>query len=231
MKPARGQPGEALDEEQKTSCTIVYTIETPSYRDLLNEVPQIQLTLKQMVACDPETVSLTFCAENGDPDTIKNILQKSELLSDVAVLDNQNNGQTLYQVQLPATKTTYWKWTELRGVLLDGVGTEEGWTIRMRFPTREAVFAYRDHCEEQEIPFRLESIKTAEIPQENNLTAPQSQVLEAAIQDGYFNIPRDTSIGALATRFDISDQAASERLRRALSNVLTNHSSLEHRSQ
>ncbi|EMA56184.1 helix-turn-helix domain-containing protein [Halococcus thailandensis] len=225
------QPEEALDEEQKTDCIIVYTIETPSYLDLLNEVPQIQLTLKQMVACDPETVLLTFWAENGDPDTIENILQESELLSDVAILDNQNNGQTLYQVQLPAKKTTYWKWTELKGVLLDGVGTQKGWTIRMRFPTREAVFAYRDYCEEQEIPFRLKSIKTDNVPRENDLTAAQFQVLEAAVQGGYFNIPRDTSIAELATRFDISDQAASERLRRALSNVLTNHSSLEHRVQ
>src|SRR5699024_997882 len=102
-----------LVEGQKTSCDIVYTIEPPSHRDLLSEVPQIQLTLEQMVACDPETVSLTFWAENSDPATIENIFRESELLHNVAVVDDTDDEKVLYQVQIPAAETTYWKWTQL----------------------------------------------------------------------------------------------------------------------
>ena len=45
-------------------------------------------------------------------------------------------------------------------------------------------------------------------------------LLTAAIEGGYFEIPRGIAMSDLAARFDISDQAASERLRRALSNTL-----------
>lgn len=222
-----GQPDEARDEDQTTSCTVVYTIETPSYREFLNGDPRIQLTLKQMVACDPETVLLALQDESGESITIESVLEESALLSDVTALDDQSGEQTLYQVQLPATETTYWTWTRLGGVLLEGMGTQEGWTIRMRFPNRRAVFTYREHCKEQDIPFRLESIKTSEPSNNNYMTEPQAQLLDAAIDGGYFEIPRGTTMSDLATRFGISNQAASERLRRALTNILTHHPLLE----
>jgi hypothetical protein len=53
------------------------------------------------------------------------------------------------------------------------------------------------------------------------LTDPQREVLTAAVNGGYFAVPRETDLVSIAEKFGISDQAASERLRRALIKLTT----------
>jgi predicted DNA binding protein len=53
------------------------------------------------------------------------------------------------------------------------------------------------------------------------LTDRQYDTLLWALEQGYFNIPREVSAEELATQFDISDQAVTERIRRGITNVLT----------
>lgn len=182
----------------------------------------MQFTLEQVVACDPETVSVTFWADDGDHVAFEAAVQDSESITNLSILDEQTDGKTLYQVRLPATETTYWKWTSLGGVLLAGKGSHEGWTIRMRFPNRDALISYRKHCKEQDIPFSLEGLHTKVEPvnRHHAMTKPQSEMVTAAINGGYFAVPRGITMADLADGFDISDQAASERLRRGLSNIL-----------
>lgn len=93
----------------------------------------------------------------------------------------------------------------------------------MRFPDREALVAYRECCREQDIKFSLTGLSNADsdaFPNDPSTTASQREMLALAIEHGYFEIPRETSLSELAKTFDISDQAASERLRRALTNTL-----------
>ncbi|WP_079977520.1 helix-turn-helix domain-containing protein [Halococcus sediminicola] len=225
MEPTCRQPTESGDgEEEITSFTMEFTIKPPTHQELLREVPGVQLTLEQIVACDPETVSASFWATCSGPESYEVVLRQSDLVRNVTVLNAQADERTLYQVHLPATETTYWSWASLGGILLEGEGTQSGWTLRMRCPDREALTAYRKHCKERGIDFGLESLNRGASPEKSQLTAPQSSLLKAAIEGGYFDIPRNITMNELATQFDISNQAASERLRRALSNILTSHS-------
>jgi predicted DNA binding protein len=43
-----------------------------------------------------------------------------------------------------------------------------------------------------------------------------------AVEEGYYSIPRGISTKELAEEFDISDQALTERLRRAIITLVTN---------
>jgi len=51
------------------------------------------------------------------------------------------------------------------------------------------------------------------------LTPLQRDTLIQAVQGGYYSIPRGVSTQELAETFDISDQAVTERLRRAIVNA------------
>lgn len=44
----------------------------------------------------------------------------------------------------------------------------------------------------------------------------QDDLLRSAVQEGYFKVPRETTLVELANQYDISDQEASEQLRRQL---------------
>ena len=54
------------------------------------------------------------------------------------------------------------------------------------------------------------------------LTAPQRETLMYAVEMGYYALPRQISTQEIANEFDISDQAASERLRRAIDMLVAN---------
>ena len=53
-----------------------------------------------------------------------------------------------------------------------------------------------------------------------NVSEKQREALVLALEMGYFEIPREATLEAVAERLDISTKAASERLRRGQTNLL-----------
>jgi predicted DNA binding protein len=51
-------------------------------------------------------------------------------------------------------------------------------------------------------------------PDDYGLTAPQRQALLLAAEYGYYDVPRNGTLTDIAGELDISEQAASQRLRR-----------------
>lgn len=49
----------------------------------------------------------------------------------------------------------------------------------------------------------------------NSITGKQRQALEIALEEGYYETPREIDLGELAAKLDISDSAASQRLNAA----------------
>ncbi|WP_049998717.1 helix-turn-helix domain-containing protein [Halococcus sediminicola] len=231
MNASVGESEEPIDDTDRPASLIAeYTVEIPNWRDITNGASGMQFTLEQMVACDPETVAATFWAEAGDFDAFETALRQSNSITDVTVLDEQTDGRTLYRVRLPAAETTYWAWIDLGGVLLGGTGANGSWTLRMRFPNRQALRAYRKHCKEHGISFRLKTLRKGGSSEKcPKMTTPQYEMLEMAVGAGYFEVPRGITLSELANSFEISDQAASERLRRGLSNILTTATYTDHK--
>jgi hypothetical protein len=206
------------------SLVAEYTVCLPEYAAVLEELPGMRLVVEGMTACDPETVSVTFWAEGSDFETFEDGLERTAAIQDAKELSDRVDGRKLYQLRLPAAATTYWAWTGLGGVLLDCTLTHSGMWMRMRFPDRDALAAYHDDCETQDCTFELTGLKSTDNTENAHgaLTTPQTELLTAAVESGYFDVPRRITMADLATEFDISNQAASERLRRGLSNALQN---------
>lgn len=208
--------------EDAMSLVAEYTVCLPEYAAVLEEVPGMRLVVEGMTACDPETVSVTFWAEGSDFATLEAGIERTATIREVKELSDRVDGRKLYQLRLPAAATNYWAWTGLGGVLLDCTLTRSGMWMRMRFPDRDALAAYHDHCETQDCTFELTGLKSTDDTENDHgaLTTPQAELLTAAVERGYFDVPRRTTMADLAAAFDISNQAASERLRRGLSNVI-----------
>lgn len=94
--------------------------------------------------------------------------------------------------------------------------------IRARVPSREALFAYRDVCREKDIPFRIQRIfqESSSTGDRYGVTDRQTEALLVALEEGYFDVPRSTTLSAVADELGISDQALSARLRRGQANLL-----------
>ncbi|RQG96787.1 helix-turn-helix domain-containing protein [Natrarchaeobius oligotrophus] len=94
--------------------------------------------------------------------------------------------------------------------------------VRARVPSREALAAYRRRCRQKDVGFRLRRLYH---PQESGaarygLTDRQREALRVALEQGYFDVPRTTTLASLASELDVSDQALSARLRRGQASLL-----------
>ena len=180
------------------SLVVEYTVDLPAYAAVLTELPGMRLVVEGMTACGPETVSATFWAEGEDFEALEAGLERVRSVHEVRELSDRIDGRKLYQLRLPAAATTYWAWTGLGGVLLDCTLDHTGMWMRMRCPDRDALATYHDHCETRDCSFELSGLKETDgtpTSAHGMLTAPQAELLTAAVERGYFEVPRRVTMG------------------------------------
>ena len=146
--------------DEEMSLIATYQLDTPVYDSLFEAVPDLRFEIEQVVACSPDTLSVTVWAETDHWTRFETHLERSETVKASQYLRSEDDRE-LYQVWLPASETSYWDWTALGGVLLSATATRQGATVRMEFPDHEALSAYRDWCLEQNRKFSLNSLTVA----------------------------------------------------------------------
>lgn len=108
--------------------------------------------------------------------------------------------------------------------ILEAYGNEV-WDFRIRFENHADLTEFHNYCVDHDITYNVERIYTLDASNASidrfALTPEQREMLVAAIEGGYFEVPRRTTLDELAEKFDISQQAASERVRRGAGKVLT----------
>lgn len=95
--------------------------------------------------------------------------------------------------------------------------TPEGWHQRRRFADRASFEEYATFWREHGESFTLHRLSRAEVTDAPNskLTRPQREALVTAAEMGYFDVPRQATLGDVADELDVSGPSLSERLRRA----------------
>lgn len=88
-------------------------------------------------------------------------------------------------------------------------------TMETRFNSRETVRQAYERLTADGRSVEIGRIHESTIDEPDRLTTKQHDALLAAIEQGYFDIPRQISMQELAHELDISHQALSERFRRA----------------
>lgn len=99
--------------------------------------------------------------------------------------------------------------------------TPDGWRQTRRFADRDAFEAYVDFWQDTG-SFTLHRLSETDAQRnpDDGLTDAQREALAAAYDLGYFEIPRQTSLGDVADELGVSGPALSERLRRANARVV-----------
>ncbi|ELY49216.1 helix-turn-helix domain-containing protein [Natronolimnohabitans innermongolicus] len=99
--------------------------------------------------------------------------------------------------------------------------TAETEELLARFPSRDAVARLREACLERDRRFKLLNLYE-EKPMKNDggfesrygVTTGQKEALRTALENGYFTVPRETTMDEIAEDLGISTSALSTRLRR-----------------
>lgn len=110
------------------------------------------------------------------------------------------------------------------GAVMDAVGTDETWRIRLRFPDHRRLGEWYRRCTDRGVSV---SVKRVNTPNDEGLksdgaalTRPQREALATAWNLGYFEVPRQVTLEELGAELGVSDTAVSQRLRRGIAKVL-----------
>lgn len=101
-------------------------------------------------------------------------------------------------------------------VLLTGIGTKDEWVFEVRGESQESIAAFRDYCQENDIPIEITAIH-AMLPIQGEgyeLTETQREALVLAYERGYFETPPEAHLDEIAAELGITQQSLSSRLRR-----------------
>lgn len=133
---------------------------------------------------------------------------------------SEHDGQTLYALDWAVSRDLFFEGlSEVGAQLLSATGTADGWEFELRFPSHESLGEFQEFCSNAHISLEVGRIYNPTKPGTGpwyGLTNAQRDTLLRAVEGGYYSIPRRMSTQDLAETFDVSDQAVTERLRRAI---------------
>lgn len=184
--------------------------------ETFDRVPDVRLDFVQELATDPEQPYLWVWA-SGDLESFEAAMAEDGTVSGVVKYADAGN-RSLYRIHVDkSTKSIIYPLLVDSGAVVLEAGYENGWwRCCIRLPDREPLGQIQTWFEQHNVEFDLHGVyaETENWSNGPQLTNEQREVLEIALEEGYFGVPRGGDLSDVASRCGISTQAASERLRR-----------------
>lgn len=181
------------------------------------------IELESLVPVDQATVPL-FWIHNSTRDSFVDSVGDHPAVENVSVVDVFED-RTLFTLDWDASTDPVFQAIQTAdGQLLSATGTVATWEFEVRFPTRVALTDFSAYCEENGITPQIDRIHNPTEPESDpwyGLTEPQREAVLLAMEHGYYDIPRGCTTMQLGEKLGISDQAVTERLRRATRSLLS----------
>ncbi len=190
---------------------------------ILSTEGDTRLFLETMVPLGNRSVPF-FRVDTSAGDGFEEQVREHAAVSDVHPV-NTHDGETLYALDIERDDDFLEGVAELDGYVLEGTGDQEAWAFQLRFPSHSALSTFQQHCYDSDIPLDVRRIYNPTKPDAGpwyGLTDEQRETLSYAVESGYYSLPRRCSTQDLADEFGISDQAVTERLRRAIDTLVDN---------
>ena len=166
-----------------------------------------------------------FWMFGGDPAALEATVEASDSIEDLVELE-QIGDRRLYRVGWAGEDEDLLRGIASTGGTILEAESDGAWSFRLRFPDHQQIAAFYNYCTEIGLDIRVGKVYTLteESLQDRlfGLTPAQREALSLALDEGYFETPRRTTMEVLATELDISQQAFSDRLRRGEHRVLKN---------
>lgn len=196
--------------------------------DATTQVPSVTVEVTSQMAVGGAQPVLFFWVRGDDDGTFKAALAEDWTVAETECYTDLGDRQ-LYRVQLSddVDVLSYPVWVEAGASRLGATCQAGIWRNRMRFPDREAFATVRQWCAEHDLAFRLYALYTATGQESdrngNGLSAEQERTLRVAYEAGYYEIPQEATGAEIAAELGVSQQAVSERLRRAYATLIEEH--------
>jgi predicted DNA binding protein len=201
---------------RRTDATsTIAEVELPTEEFALAETfeaaPDVTFELVRVVAHDESTAIPSPWAMCGNIDA----LEADPTIEDVELLARFNGEYSFKTRWVYEIRVLVHVLTEGEATILDTRGRGDGWSFRF-FPNRDALSDTNAFSESTDLPARVTATYEMDETRRGRFGLAENQCLTlvAALDRGYYAIPRTVDVGGLAEEFGVSRQAVVERLRR-----------------
>lgn len=192
-------------------------------RGALDAAPEVTVEFEQLAPTRPDPLPYLWTA-GGDREAFEAAAADDGTVDRLERVTTFDEG-ALYRTEWTDPDDGLLGW--LRGneaALIESESIDGEWLLKLRVDSREMLGDLRAHCDRNGVRFRLVRLFSLSNPKTGqfDVSRKQREVLVVSLEMGYYEIPREATLGDVADALDISTNSASERLRRAQTNLLNN---------
>lgn len=187
---------------------------------ILQSYPEVEIELERIVPTRDQIIPL-FWVTSADEEAVEETLRADSLVEEVHLL-TRTPDRVLYAVDWsPEVDGLIGLFVEFGVEVLAAEATVEAWEFHLQFRDRSQLMRFRRACQDAGIDLELVQLYNPMMPEEGGiLTAAEHDVLAAAYENGYWDVPRETTQQELARFIGISETETSEILRTAVKRVV-----------
>lgn len=193
--------------------------------------PEMTIELEQIVPSGQEMPPF-FWAYNEDFEAFEAAAEEQVAIERLTILERQGH-VGLFHAEWTENVSEFLRVVvETEATIVQGRGTADEWSFKLRFPDRESLREFRSACDDRGVEASLQRLQQLTAldgatlgedgPTDFGLTEKQRDTLLLAFREGYFDDPREVTLDELAETFEVSPRAVSQRLRRAIYNLIEN---------
>lgn len=208
--------------------SVIVELTVPSEEFELGRILRVEasvlITLETMVPLGGRQTPFVRIKNNAR-DRFEQAVREHPSVESIQLIDTDDD-EILYALKWdPSDGSLFETMLDMGAALLEATGDADTWLLELRFPSHETLSRFQDYYIERDLPITIERIYNPTKPDAGpwfGLTPPQRETLTRAVESGYYSLPRNVSTVQLAEEFDVSDQAVTERLRRAITTLVAN---------
>lgn len=190
----------------------------------LSAFPEVTVEGDRLASHSTREVFPFLWAAGGDLSGFQTSLKNDPTVNEVTVAEDTGN-EALYRLRWEDDFCDLInEMIDHHAAILEAEAQNDQWRLKLRFAEERMVSDFRTHFREAGRDFAVHQLSHPSEPrqQEFGLTDEQQQALVTAVSEGYFQVPRATSMEDLGDILDLSSNAVSQRLRRGTDTIIRN---------
>ncbi|SFR65654.1 Predicted DNA binding protein, contains HTH domain [Halogeometricum rufum] len=185
--------------------------------------PEAVVQIDRVVASDMESLTPYFMVSGVSNAAFEAAASSDGSIDSLQQILDGDLGTMYRAIWVESVESLVQAYTNEGTSILKAKGTADGWVLRIRFDDHALIGEFTSHLRDQGFSFdlvRLHEMSYAQTGSQFGLTPKQHEALVTAWQMGFFDLPRETSMAAVAEELDITPQSLSDRLRRAQNTLI-----------
>jgi predicted DNA binding protein len=184
--------------------------------------PSVRVQLERLVPLREDRIPFLW-ATGQEFEQFEQHLRNSDIVKDAEAVTRVGDS-VLYYTEWYTDKESFLNGiSDTNGTIMEAHGDGD-WSFTIRFRDHADLTRFHQYYQDNDFPVHIDRVYAPDEESRTEygfgLTPEQREALIMAVEKGYFSVPRETKLEEIADVVGITQQAASERVRRGAETVL-----------